>query len=294
MSLWENVILWEYITPNTGLIIAVYQRDLEKVKELLDRGADVNAKDIFGDTPLHIAARNGHLDIVKLLLERGADVNARNESGDTPLTAAAANGHLDVVRFLVNRGADIDARNDSDCTPLHIAAIRGHLNVVKFLVEKGADVNARDEKGETPLDLAKDERQWDVVYFLEKIMKKPVKIVDVRCNSLYEGLWGRILISMEGEGTVKVDLEGDVDWIDPGEIIINGEDTVEIPVKPKIRGDVPVKITVKGGEKPISKIVWLDVADISEQIKARPADSVLWVEEEIERIKGFLMEIEES
>jgi len=73
--------------------------DVGRVRELLWRGANVNAKDcVFGYTPLHAAARYGHADVVRLLLEHGADVNTRdNVIGYTPLHHAAINGNLDVV-----------------------------------------------------------------------------------------------------------------------------------------------------------------------------------------------------
>jgi len=129
--------LWEKMTLNEDLIEAARWGDLEKVKKLLDRGADVNARDKDGWTPLHWASVHGHLDVIKLLVERGADVNASNHGW----------------------------------TPLHEAASRGHLNVVKFLVERGADVNARDREGRTPLDLARREMYWNVADFLEKAAK---------------------------------------------------------------------------------------------------------------------------
>jgi hypothetical protein len=216
---------------------------------------------------------------------------------DLDLHYAVRDGDLKEVRKLLDKGADVNARDKYGWTPLHEAASYGHLDIVKLLVERGADVNARDKDGRTPLDLAKRMKPWDIADFLENYRESTVvEIADIRHSPLSEGLWGRIFVLMRGSGNVNIDLEGDVDWIDPGEIFINGEDTVEIPVKPKIHGEVPVKITVKGGEKSTSKIVWLDVKypNISEQIKARPTDSVLWIEEEIERIKGFLVEIEES
>jgi hypothetical protein len=217
---------------------------------------------------------------------------------DLDLYYAVFGGDLKEVRKLLDKGADVNAKDDViGSTPLHWAVIKGNLDIVKLLVERGADLNARDRYGKTPLDIAKEEKHWDIADFLENYRESTVvEIADIRYSPLSEGLWGRIFVLMRGSGNVNINLEGDVEWINPGEISINGEDTVEIPVKPKIHGEVPVKITVKGGEKPTSKIVWLNVKhpNISGRIKARPTDSVLWVEEEIERIKEFLMEIEES
>jgi ankyrin repeat protein len=58
---------------------------LEKVKDLIIKGLDIEHKDSYGDTPLQSAVENGHMDIVKLLIEKGANVNAKNIYGDTPL-----------------------------------------------------------------------------------------------------------------------------------------------------------------------------------------------------------------
>ena len=62
--------------------------DLERVKALLENGAEVNARDMDGLTVLHHAASDGRIDIVRLLIERGADVNAMDEEGRTPLYPA--------------------------------------------------------------------------------------------------------------------------------------------------------------------------------------------------------------
>lgn len=76
---------------------------------LLAHGAEVHAQvdrdNVKGYTPLHLAAQGGHLEVVRALLERGANLEARNEHRDTPLILAARGGHMEVVRFLLERGA---------------------------------------------------------------------------------------------------------------------------------------------------------------------------------------------
>ena len=73
------------------------------MKLLLETGADLEAKDICGETPLIRAARNGHEAVVKLLLEEGAKLEARDICGETPLIWAARNKHKAIVELLKNR-----------------------------------------------------------------------------------------------------------------------------------------------------------------------------------------------
>ncbi|KAH0536664.1 hypothetical protein FGG08_006490 [Glutinoglossum americanum] len=118
---------------------------------LVEKGADVDARDSDGWTALHGAASNGHEVAVRLLVEKGADVNARDGDGDTVLHRAAGNGHEAVVRLLVEKGADVNAKDRYGWTALHRAAGDRHEAVVQLLVEKGADVNAKDRHGNTAL-----------------------------------------------------------------------------------------------------------------------------------------------
>ncbi len=76
----------------TDLHKAASAGDVERVKELLKKGANPNTKDIDGQTPLHMAASGGHFDVVKLLLEHGADPNVQDKDGATPLHKAASGG----------------------------------------------------------------------------------------------------------------------------------------------------------------------------------------------------------
>ena len=91
---------------NAQLIQAAYDGDLPAVQTLLEKGADVNAKDTTdGVTVLWMAAQEGHTEVVKLLLEKGAEVNARANNGFTALGEAKKKGHKDIVQLLEKAGA---------------------------------------------------------------------------------------------------------------------------------------------------------------------------------------------
>jgi ankyrin repeat protein len=88
------------------LLKAIRQGDAAAVKALLAQGTRADAKYRYDRTALSFAADRGDVEIVKLLLERGADVNAKDTFySATPLTWAAANGHVEVVRLLLGRDA---------------------------------------------------------------------------------------------------------------------------------------------------------------------------------------------
>jgi ankyrin repeat protein len=124
------------------------------VKLLLEKGANVDAADKYGRTPLLIAARIGHEVVVRLLLEKGDNVNAVDKDGRTPLSYAAGNGHEAVVKLLLEKQANVNAADEYGGTPLLYAAGSGREVVVKLLLEKGANMDAADKYGRTPLLIA--------------------------------------------------------------------------------------------------------------------------------------------
>jgi hypothetical protein len=83
----------------------------------------------------------------------------------------------------------------------------------------------------------------------------------VECSELRAGEWGRLLVRVRGSGSVSVGLEGDVEWINPGAVELSGETMVEVPVRSRTSGELPVRVVVKSSSSESSKIVWLKVAE---------------------------------
>jgi len=133
---------------------AALSGDLQKVKQLLGQGADVNTRDMYQQTPLHIAASTGKTKVAELLISQGAEINAQNKDQLTPLHWAAYSGSTKVAKLLIRKGADVNARDKYKDTPLHKAALMGKTEVAELLIRKGADVNTRDMYQQTPLHTA--------------------------------------------------------------------------------------------------------------------------------------------
>ncbi|KAK1765324.1 ankyrin repeat-containing domain protein [Phialemonium atrogriseum] len=152
----------------TPLSYAICGGDEEVIKQLLKKGTQVGVRseDSISKELLLSAAKMGHRGVVELLLEKGADTEARDESGKTPLQWAAENSQEGIVRLLLEKGANTEARDISGMTLLQGAAWRGYKGIVRLLLEKKADTEARDVFGQTPLGLAAKEGYEDIVRLL--------------------------------------------------------------------------------------------------------------------------------
>jgi ankyrin repeat protein len=137
----------------TALMRSVW--DLEKVRLLLARGAEVDAASALGIRALMVAAnRAGASDVVKLLLDRKADPRMADARGIVPLMYATESGDVKNVSALLAAGADVKGGRDSRRpAPIHIAA-EGSVDVLQVLLEHGADPNATTGDGRTPLAVA--------------------------------------------------------------------------------------------------------------------------------------------
>jgi ankyrin repeat protein len=171
---------------------------LDVVQVLLNYGAEANAKNADGQTPLHQVSQNlggPYKDdcpkIARLLLEHGADVNAQDNDRTTPLHLTSYNGHAGLAEMLLDRGAQAasDAEDNDGETPLHHLVRGGYairalgldfelwesdyqtdaLRISQCLLERGANVNAQNKDQEAPLHLASYlRRSHDMARFLLK------------------------------------------------------------------------------------------------------------------------------
>jgi uncharacterized protein len=121
------------------------------VRQFLDRGAALEARDRLGRTALALAAKEGRGAIVDLLIRDGALINARAISGATPLFLATEADHSAIAKYLLARGADLNLTGAGGLTPLIAAAFNGNLELVDLFLSKGADPSALDTSGKAAI-----------------------------------------------------------------------------------------------------------------------------------------------
>ena len=226
----KPIILWSAIlvvsfsgyTWASSLHEAAEAGNLEEVKRLIEEGEDINAQDVFRETPLHLAARRGHKDVVEYLISKGSEVNAKSIVRWTPLHTASFQGNKEVAELLISKGANINVIDKDGKTPLHHSAEQSHIDIAEILIFEGANIDTEDKDDRTPLYYAKVNGHKEVEEFL---ISKGANRFDTLVITN-----GRII---DGTGA---------DPIEDGVVVIKGERILKIGSVSDL--EIPAQVTV--------------------------------------------------
>ncbi|XP_072363982.1 ankyrin repeat and SOCS box protein 3 isoform X4 [Scyliorhinus torazame] len=180
----------ENITP---LFLATEKGHIAVARIFLRHGARINGPhSACLWSVLHQAAYQEHLEILMLLLEKGADKEARDDYGITPLFLAAQYGKLESLRVLLQHGSNVNCQAFDKATPLFIAAQEGHAECVELLLSSGADTNlpCSEDDWQLPIHAA---AQMGKVKVLELLIPITDRICDTGANKVspvYSAVYG--------------------------------------------------------------------------------------------------------
>ncbi|CUU35930.1 MAG: ankyrin repeat domain-containing protein [Armatimonadetes bacterium] len=180
-SPWFRELRSHQLAKNDQLIEAVESGDIRAVEQLLQQGANVNARTRGGLTALSLAVIRGHDAIALTLIERGASLDARDRSGDrqqmspgySPVHYAAIYGRTRVLERMLQAGVSPDLRDKNGRTLLMLAAENGHTDTVRLLLRHGANPRATSALGETVLDCARRGKNPTVIRLIEAAINSP-------------------------------------------------------------------------------------------------------------------------
>ncbi len=154
----------------TLLMLAIRENSTKVAQALLQQpGIQINHRARNGDSAVMLASYLGQLEMVKQLLQRHAEIN---HPGWTALHYAATSGQLEIIKLLLEHHAYIDAESPNKTTPLMMASRAGKLEVLQLLIDEGADVNVKNALGLSAIDFAELAEQRENAAFLREASAK--------------------------------------------------------------------------------------------------------------------------
>ncbi len=198
---------WFHIVPSDRFIpirqetrgwmhinVVTSDMSLNVTRLLLDHGADVNAADLRGETPLSRAIIKGQKLLTQLLLARGADVTLENQYGVTPLTLASMYGDEEITRVLLEHDLQRQVQSGITNTATRTAAYKGHLSLVEILLSRSPEETLLDPEGRNLLHISAIGGNMEcLVYFenngfdLEVLDKQKRTCLHIAAASTQEG-----------------------------------------------------------------------------------------------------------
>ncbi len=200
-------------TNNAGASPLIWAAaDPEKVALLLKHGANPNLRSARGNTALIVAAfQYGSVAILKKLLKAGAEVNARNDDGETALVAAAHTGDCEALRVLIEHKADVNYVSNGAGINMHgnalmHAAIYGHLDAVKLLAKNGTDIQTVSGQGNALSWAVLSDRRDVAEYLLDRGVAanvSGVRLHSFRSDTGYTPLMYAAMTERDNPGLVR-------------------------------------------------------------------------------------------
>jgi ankyrin repeat protein len=165
----------------SALIFAVTKGRPDSLKLLIDYGGSPHEKNEFSMTPLHQLARLHMLeiqhltDVVEVLTKHGADINAQDVYGITPLMYAVKNGDEELILVVLRYGADVNISDNSGRTALMYACNRKNSKaIISLLLENKADINRVDRFGDTALHILANGYDMDMAVGIKLLLDAQV------------------------------------------------------------------------------------------------------------------------
>ncbi|HBE43418.1 MAG TPA: hypothetical protein DDW27_19900 [Bacteroidales bacterium] len=199
----------------TPLFFAILNKKPETVKTLIKYGADINKSSLLNENPLLLSLNVEDLEIAEILIRSGADINYQNRYGATPLHLSSAYGLFDFADLLLYYDADIDRKDDDGTTPLMAAVWAGFPDIADLLIQHGANLEARDNDGFTPFLIAAQNGDTLIMNMLHK------KGVDIYSKNIFN--WDALALTIRSNhihATEFLIKTGDR-WGDPGREVVS-------------------------------------------------------------------------
>lgn len=199
----------------TPVFFAIMNKKPEAVNTLISNGADVNKVSLLNENPLLLAIIVNDPGIAETLIRSGADVNYKYMHGFTPLHYSSIYGLFNFVDLLLYYDAEIDTKDNEGTTPLMAAIWAGYPDVADLLIQYGANMEARDNEGFTPFLIAS---QNGDTLIMNMLMKKGV---DIYAKNIYG--WDALALAIKSNQISAAEflLNSGDKWGDSGREVVS-------------------------------------------------------------------------